>query len=156
MNARTAREALLAVALDEVDSLLARTQDVSGQVGAECARLERAVAALDAAAKQYAAHIETVTAEAKTGLVAFVERKVSAATAAGLEAHRKSMQEAATLAFAEQLAPAVRDVARQLEQHRQHPPITKAPRLPHLPSFAGGIAVGLALATLLGLLAVPG
>lgn len=58
-----------------------------------------------------------LTDATKKALADYIERRASATTAQALADHRKAMQEAATLAFADQLAPAVRDIARQIELH---------------------------------------
>jgi len=61
--------------------------------------------------------VAQLTEATKKALADYIERRASATTARALADHRKAMQEAATLAFADQLAPAVRDIARQIELH---------------------------------------
>jgi hypothetical protein len=63
----------------------------------------------------YAAEVAQLTEATKKALAGYVERRASTATAQALAEHRQAMKDAATLAFAEQLAPAVRDIARQVE-----------------------------------------
>lgn len=110
MNApHTAREALILEALGELDAVLPRVEDL-------CGRMEVAARSLDAAGAKYADEIQRFTGETKQALADHVQRRVTASTTEALATHRKAMQEAATLAFADQLAPMVRDIARQLEQ----------------------------------------
>ena len=110
MNApHTAREALILEALGELDGVLPRVEDL-------CGRMEASARSLDAAGAKYGEEIQRFTGETKQALAEHVQRRVTASTIEALATHRKAMQEAATLAFAEQLAPMVRDIARQLEQ----------------------------------------
>jgi hypothetical protein len=55
------------------------------------------------------------------------------------------MQEAATLAFAEQLAPAVRDIARQVEIHGR---LVRTGPAPVLAALTFGVALGIGSAVL--------
>jgi hypothetical protein len=62
-----------------------------------------------------------------------------------LAEHRKAMKDAATLAFAEQLAPAVRDIARQVELHGS---LIRTRLAPVLAALALGVALGIGSAVL--------
>jgi Trp operon repressor len=135
---RTTRETLVALTLDEVDSLLTRTERLAELLAGESARLETAACALGAAGAAYLANLSTFTTEAQEAAVAFIERKTSASAAATLEAQRKSMQDAATLAFADQLGPGIRDFARQVEQLRSTPQQTPRTLATALRFFAFG------------------
>lgn len=115
---RTAREALILEALGELDQALTEAAAAREASAAVAQRIEAAAASLDAAAGRYAAELVRLTDETKRAVTEHVERRINAATTDALASHRKAMQEAATLAFSEQLAPAVRDVARQVEAMR--------------------------------------
>ena len=57
-----------------------------------------------------------------------------------LAEHRKAMKDAATLAFAERLAPAVRDIDRQVELHSS---LVRTRLAPVLAALALGVALGI-------------
>jgi hypothetical protein len=116
-DARTAREALILEALRGVDTVLAAADSAGERLAINTMRLELAAAALAAAATTYTAEVAQLTEATKKALADYIERRATATTAQALADHRKAMQEAATLAFADQLAPAVRDIARQIELH---------------------------------------
>ena len=111
LDARSAREALIVAALRGVDTVLAAADSASLQ------RLEAAAAGLTTAGTIYSAEVARLTEATKKALAEYIEPRASAATTQALAEHRKAMHDAATLAFAEQLAPAVRDIARQVELH---------------------------------------
>ena len=117
MDAQSAREALIVEALRGVDAVLAATDAVGERLSASSQRLESAATGLTAAGTVYSAEVAQLTEATKKALVDYIERRASAATTQALADHRKAMTDAATLAFAEQLAPAVRDIARQVELH---------------------------------------
>ena len=116
-DARTAREALIVEALRGVDTVLAAADSAGERLAINTLRLESAAAALTTAGTTYSAEVAQLTDATKKALADYIERRASATTAQALADHRKAMQEAATLAFADQLAPAVRDIARQIELH---------------------------------------
>ena len=116
-DARTAREALIVEALRGVDTVLAAADSAGERLAINTQRLESAAAALTAAGTMYSAEVAQLTDATKRALADYIERRASATTAQAQADHRKAMQEAATLAFADQLAPAVRDIARQIELH---------------------------------------
>ena len=117
LDARSAREALIVEALRGVDTVLAAADAVGERLSASSQRLESAAAGLTAAGTVYSAEVAQLTEATKKALADYIERRASAATTQALADHRKAMTDAATLAFAEQLAPAVRDIARQVELH---------------------------------------
>ena len=116
-DARTAREALIVEALRGVDTVLAAADSAGERLAINTMRLESAAAALAAAGTTYSAEVAQLTEATKKALADYIERRASSTTTQALTDHRKAMQEAATLAFADQLAPAVRDIARQIELH---------------------------------------
>jgi hypothetical protein len=115
LDVRSAREALIVEALRGVDTVLAAADAVGERLSASSQRLEAAAAALSTAGTVYSAEVAQLTEATKKALGEYIERRASATTAQALADHRKAMKDAATLAFAEQLAPAVRDIARQVE-----------------------------------------
>ena len=145
MDARSAREALIVEALRGVDTVLAAADAVGERLAASSQRLETAAAGLTAAGTVYSAEVAHLTEATKKALADFIERRASAATTQALAEHRKAMKDAATLAFAEQLAPAVRDIARQVELHGN---LVRTRLGPVLAALAFGIALGIGSAVL--------
>ncbi len=145
MDARSAREALIVEALRGVDTVLDAADAVGERLSASSQRLESAAAGLTAAGTVYSAEVAQLTEATKKALAEYIERRASAATSQALAEHRKAMQDAATLAFADQLAPAVRDIARQVEIHGR----LVRPRLaPVLAALTLGVALGIGSAVL--------
>lgn len=118
----TAREALVSIALDEVDEVLTRTEQVGELIRTASTRFEAAAAVLNGAGATYRSEVERFTTDAKEAISRFIEGRTSNATAVAIETHRKTLQDAATLAFADQLTPALRDFARQVELLRTEQP----------------------------------
>ena len=144
-DARTAREALIVEALRGVDSVLAAADLAGERLAINTMRLDSAAAALAAAGTTYSAEVAQLTEATKKALADYIERRASATTAQALADHRKAMQEAATLAFADQLAPAVRDIARQIELHSTEIGTRLAPLIG---TFLVGAVIGIGGATL--------
>ena len=145
MDARSAREALIVEALRGVDTVLVAADAVCERLSAGSQRLATAAAGLTAAGTAYSAEVAQLTEATKKALADYIERRASAATAQALAEHRKAMQDAATLAFADQLAPAVRDIARQVEIHGR---LVRTRLAPVLAALALGVAVGMGSAVL--------
>jgi hypothetical protein len=145
LDARSAREALIVEALHGVDTVLAAADAVGERLSASSQRLESAAVGLAAAGTVYSAEVAQLTEATKKALADYIERRASAATAQALAEHRKAMQEAATLAFAEQLAPAVRDIARQVEIHGR---LVRTGPAPVLAALTFGVALGIGSAVL--------
>ena len=145
LDARSAREALIVEALRGVDTVLAAADAVGERLSASSQRLESAAAGLTAAGNVYSAEVAQLTEATKKALADYIERRASAATTQALAEHRKAMKEAATLAFAEQLAPAVRDIARQVELHGN---LVSTRLAPVLAALAFGVAFGIGSAVL--------
>ena len=144
-DARTAREALIVEALRGVDTVLAAADSAGERLAINTLRLESAAAALATAGTTYSAEVAQLTEATKKALADYIERRASATTAQALADHRKAMQEAATLAFADQLAPAVRDIARQIELHSTEIGTRLAPLLG---TFVVGAVLGIGGAAL--------
>lgn len=146
---RSAREALIVEALRGVDTVLAAADAVGEQLSISSQRLEAAAAGLTSAGAVYSADVAQLTEATKQALAEYIERRASVTTAQALAEHRKAMTSAATLAFAEQLAPAVRDIARQVEIHNSLVRTRFAPLAVTFVLGAGlGLFVGLASALL--------
>lgn len=145
LDARSAREALIVEALRGVDTVLAAADAVGERLAASSQRLESAAAGLTAAGTVYSAEVAQLTEATKKALAEYIERRASAATTQALAEHRKAMQDAATLAFAEQLAPAVRDIARQVELHGL---LVRTSLAPVLAALTFGVALGIGSALL--------
>jgi hypothetical protein len=143
LDARSAREALIVEALGGVDTVLAAADAVGERLTASSQRLEAAAAGLATAGGVYATELAQLTEATKKALADFIERRASAATAQALADHRTAMKDAATLAFAEQLAPAVRDVARQVELHAS---LVRTRLAPLAVTFLVGAGTGIASA----------
>jgi UDP-N-acetylmuramyl pentapeptide synthase len=126
-GARTVRDALLLQAFGELDTLLCRVELLDTQLNASSDRVRAALAALEPASAKYSAELAQLTDETKKALVEYIERRASASTADAMASHRKAMQEAATLAFADQLASPLRDIARQLDQRCREDSLTLRP-----------------------------
>jgi len=145
LDARSAREALIVEALRGVDTVLAAADAVGERLAASSQRLESAAAGLTAAGTVYSAEVAQLTEATKKALAEYIERRASAATSQALAEHRKAMQDAATLAFADQLAPAVRDIARQVEIHGR---LVRTRLAPMLAALTLGVALGIGSAVL--------
>jgi hypothetical protein len=145
LDARSAREALIVEALRGVDTVLATADAVGERLSASSQRLESAAAGLTAAGTVYSAEVAQLTEATKKALAEYIERRASAATSQALAEHRKAMQDAATLAFADQLAPAVRDIARQVEIHGR---LVRTRLAPVLAALTLGVALGIGSAVL--------
>ena len=145
LDARSAREALIVEALRGVDTVLAAADSVGERLSASSQRLEAAAAGLTTAGTVYSAEVAQLTEATKKALADFIERRASVTTAQALANHRKAITDAATLAFAEQLAPAVRDIARQVELHSS---LVRTRFAPLAATFALGAAIGIGTAVL--------
>ena len=145
LDARSAREALIVEALRGVDTVLAAADTVGERLSASSQRLEFAAAGLTAAGTVYTAEVAQLTEATKKALAEYIERRASAATTQALAEHRKAMKDAATLAFAEQLAPAVRDIARQVELNGS---LVRTRFAPVLAALVLGVVLGLGSAVI--------
>lgn len=96
---RTTREAIAALMLGEVDTLLARVEALPGTIINTEARLAATVAALDAAGEKYRSVITTFTEDAKAETTSYLERKTGEITNRTIEEIQAAMQQAAQSAF---------------------------------------------------------
>ncbi len=98
---RTAREALLAEVLDEVDSLHRQVLALPDSLVAMEVKLAQTVSVLDQAADNFRMAVTAFSEQAKVDLLAFHERKTVQASTRILDEQRRTIQEllqAATLA----------------------------------------------------------
>ena len=98
-GARTAREALLAELLGDVDKLLDRVESLQGAVGSSEGKLSTTAAALDEASDRYRLAITAFTDEARTELTEFLQRRASAVATATVDDQRLALHEAARAAL---------------------------------------------------------
>lgn len=99
---RTAREALIAELLGDVDGLLARVEALPALVAGAEGRLSGTVAALDEAGDKYRLAVTAFTEQAKADLSEYLDLKTANAAqlaAKTVEEQRAALQEAARFAF---------------------------------------------------------
>lgn len=100
MNApRTAREALIAEMLGDLDALLARIEALPALVTSAEERLSGTAAALDAAGDKYRMAVTAFNEQAKADLSEYFDRKAVEVSSRTVEDQRAAMQEAARMAF---------------------------------------------------------
>lgn len=100
MNApRTAREALIAEMLGDLDALLARIEALPALVAGAEERLSGTATALDAAGDKYRMAVSAFNEQAKADLSEYFDRKVVEVSSRTVEDQRAAMQEAARMAF---------------------------------------------------------
>ena len=120
MNApRTAREALMAELLGDMDELLARVEALPGQVETSEQRLGQSVAALDAAADRFRVAVTAFTEQAKTELAEYLDRQASSAAEKTVSEQRAALEEAARAVFRSEsavLRNALAEVSGRLQQ----------------------------------------
>jgi hypothetical protein len=102
-ESRTTREALAALMLEEIDTLLARIETLPATITNAEERLAATVAALDTAGNKYRVVITAFTEEAKTETVTYLERKTSQITSRTMEEQRSAMQAAARIVLEEEI-----------------------------------------------------
>ena len=96
---RTAREALIAEMLGDLDLLLARVEALPALVATAEERLTSTVMALDNAGDKYRMAITAFTEQAKTELAEYLDRKTIEVSSKTVEEQRAAIQEAARVAF---------------------------------------------------------
>ena len=96
---RTAREALIAEMLGDLDQLLARVEALPALVASTEERLTGTVTALDNAGDKYRMAITAFTEQAKMELAEYLDRKTIEVSSKTVEEQRAAIQEAAHLAF---------------------------------------------------------
>ena len=96
---RTTREALIAELLGDLDTLLARAEEIPQTIADSEARLAGTIAALDNAGDKYRLAVTAFTEEARTELTEYLQRKSAEIAVKTVEEQRAAMQEAARAAF---------------------------------------------------------
>ena len=96
---RTAREALIAEMLGDLDLLLARVEALPALIANTEERLTSTVTALDNAGDKYRMAITAFTEQAKTELAEYLDRKTIEVSSKTVEEQRAAIQEAAHMAF---------------------------------------------------------
>ena len=97
---RTAREALIAEMLGDLDLLLARVEALPALLVATAEeRFTSTVTALDNAGDKYRMAITAFTEQAKTDLAEYLDRKTIEVSSKTVEEQRAAIQEAARMAF---------------------------------------------------------
>ena len=81
----TAREALVSIALDEVDEVLTRTEQVGELIRTASTRFEAAAAVLNGAGATYRSEVERFTTDAKEAISRFIEGRTSNATTVAMD-----------------------------------------------------------------------
>lgn len=104
MNARTAREALIAEMLGDIDGLMARIEAMPAIVAGAEEKIAGTVAALNDAGDKYRLAVTAFTEQAKTELSEHLDRQQARIAANTVEEQRAAIQEAARLAFRKEAA----------------------------------------------------
>lgn len=95
----TAREALIAEMLGDLDSIIQRAERLPDIVDAAEGKLTASAKALESAGDKYRLMATAFTEEAKAELSEYLDRKTTQAVAKTTEEIKAAMQEAARLAF---------------------------------------------------------
>jgi hypothetical protein len=104
MNARTAREALIAEMLGDIDGLMARIESIPAIVAGAEEKIAGTVAALNEAGDKYRLAVTAFTEQAKAELSEHLDRQQARIAANTVEEQRAAIQEAARLAFRKEAA----------------------------------------------------
>lgn len=122
---RTAREALIAEMLGELDALLARVEALPAQVAGAEGKVAASVAALDEAGDRYRMAVTAFTEQAKVELTEYMQRKAGEVAARTVVEQRAAIQEIAVRAFqtetmerAAGLGAALTEAAREFRRSR--------------------------------------
>ncbi|MEY3202262.1 MAG: hypothetical protein RIR70_1812 [Pseudomonadota bacterium] len=118
---RTAREALMAELLGDMDALLARVEALPRQVAASEERLAQSVAALDEAGDRFRLAVTAFTEQAKSELAEYLDRKASEAADKTVREQRAALEEATRTVFRSEsagLGKVLDEAARELRPSR--------------------------------------
>jgi len=96
---RTAREALIAEMLGELDELLRRAEHLPGTIADAEAHLARTIDALNEAGDKYRMAVTAFTEQARTELTGYLQLKAAEVVARTVEEQRAALQEAARAAL---------------------------------------------------------
>jgi len=112
----TAREALIVEALGEVARLLERVESLQSSMDAGRRALVRENAALGERLNAFATAMSSITQQAKVKAVEYMVQRTNDATRQSIDAQTRAMNEAARLAFTEQLNPTLARLTVSLQQ----------------------------------------
>jgi hypothetical protein len=107
MGARTARDAIAAEILGDIDTLLARVEALPATVDDAARRITATATALDAAGDKYRMAVTAFTEETKVELTEFIQRKAAEVSARAVEEQRAAIQEVARQAMHSFIVPAL-------------------------------------------------
>lgn len=113
---RTAREALIAELLGDVDRLLARVEALPAQVAAAEANVAGTITGLNEAGDRFRLAVTAFAEEARTGLAEYVQRKAGEAGSRAAEEARAAMIDAARQAFRSEASDRAAQLANTLAQ----------------------------------------
>jgi hypothetical protein len=136
MNARTAREAIAAEILGDIDTLLSRVEALPATVDDAARRIAATATTLDAAGDKYRMAVTAFTEETKVELTEFIQRKAAEVSARTVEEQRAAIQEAARQAMHSFIVPALPPT-----------PIPAPPLWLHVAATTGWIAFAVMAAT---------
>ncbi|CAA9890791.1 conserved hypothetical protein [Candidatus Methylobacter favarea] len=111
---RTAREALIAEALGDLDQLLARVEALPALVSGAETSLTESIKTLEDAGDRYRMAVTAFTEQAKTELTEYLERKTVEVYSKTTEDQRAAMQEAARMAFRSEASDKAADLGKSL------------------------------------------
>jgi|APEBP8051072974_1049382.scaffolds.fasta_scaffold00683_9 hypothetical protein len=126
MNARTAREALIAEMLGDIDGLMARIESMPAIVAGAEEKIAGTVAALNEAGDKYRLAVTAFTEQAKAELSEHLDRQQARIAANTVEEQTAAIQEAARLAFRKEagseaaaLGAALATATKEIQQARK-------------------------------------
>lgn len=111
----TAREALIVEALGDVARLLDRVESLQSSMDAGRRALVQANAALGDRLNAFETRMSSITQQAKVKAVEHIVQRTNDATRQSIDAQTRAMNEAARLAFTEQLNPTLGRLTESLQ-----------------------------------------
>ena len=112
----TAREALVVEALGDVARLLERVESLQSSMDARRLALAQANAQFGDRLEAFEARMSSITQHAKIKTMEHIVQRTNEATRQAIEAQTRAMNEAARLAFADQLNPTLGRLVESLQQ----------------------------------------
>jgi hypothetical protein len=113
---RSAREALIAELLGDVDRLLARVEALPAQVAQAEAKVAGTITGLNEAGDRFRLAVTAFAEEARTGLAEYAQRKAGEAGSRAADEARTAMIDAAKQAFRSEAADKAAQLAATLAQ----------------------------------------
>jgi predicted nucleic acid-binding Zn-ribbon protein len=112
----TAREALIVEALGDVARLLDRVESLQSSMEAGRRELAKANVQLGDRLKAFETQMSSITQQAKIKTMEHIVQRTNEATRQSIDTQTRAMNEAARLAFAEQLNPTLGRLVESLQQ----------------------------------------